>query len=129
MQKHIAAIAEKGHVAVRIELKRPLAGHQGTISVIELKEPTLGDYIDCGPTVRRVAHDPRVAGELRVEIVEDTAALMSWATRLSGQPEAVLRTLSPADGRAVLSEVGRLVAEFDQGNSPSAPTSSSSSTA
>jgi len=117
-------------IAVRIELARPLIGHQGNISVIELKEPNLGDYIDCGPLLKRIAHDNRATGgELRIEVVEDQARLMAWTVRLSGLPEALLRTLGPKDARAVLTEVARLVEEFDAGNSRSAPTSSSSSSA
>lgn len=114
-------------IAVRIELARPVSGHRGAIGEVALKVPTFGDYIDCGPVQRNIAIDPTAsAGAMKIEVVDDSAAMMRWMVRLSGLPEAVLRTLGPRDAFAVRREILAMVREFEQGNSPDAPTSSSS---
>lgn len=114
---------------VSIELSAPLTGPRGAISSLELKEPTLGDYLDCGALTRNIAMDPSGEARMRVEVVEDPQAFMRWMCRLTGQPEAVLRTMRPRDAHAIRREIGRIVAEFEMGNLPAAPTSSSSSSA
>lgn len=124
-----SAFAADNHIVVRIELTAPLLGHHGAIGVLELKEPTFGDYLDCGPLVRNIAMDPQGEGKMKVEVVDDTEALAQWAQRLTGQPQAILRTLRPRDAFALRREISRIVAEFELGNLPSAPTSSSSSSA
>lgn len=110
-------------VLVEIELSRPLPGHAGPISVITLREPTFGDFIDCGPIRRQIAGDPRASGGMKIEIIEDVDAIMRWINRLSGIPEAILRALSPRDAYAVKSQIAAIFNEFDQGNSQAAPTS------
>jgi hypothetical protein len=117
-------------IAVRVELGVPLSGTRGAIGTIEIREPSFGDYLDCGPLTRNIAMRPSEdASDMRVEVVEDHNALMRWMVRLTGQPEAVLRQMRPRDAFAVRREIARIVAEFDLGNSPSAPTNSSSSSA
>jgi len=110
------------NVAAKIELRRPLPGHNGNITEIVLKEPNLADLIDCGHLMRRILHEPGSA-TMRLELVDDPAALMRWMIRLSGQHEAILRLMSIPDARAVQSEVARIVDEFNVGgNSPASPT-------
>lgn len=108
-----------GNIAVQIELARPITGHNGPVQVIQLREPTLGDYIDCGSLTRQVALDPRVVGEARIEIIDDNAALMRWFVRLTGHGEAILRQLGSRDAWAVKKEIEQLARGFDQGNAPS----------
>lgn len=117
---HSAAPARD--IAVRIELLVPLSGHAGAIGTLELKEALYGDYIDCGPVSHSLAQNIGRA-DLKIEVVEDPDAVMRWLVRLTGQPEAVLRTMSARDAFAVRREVSRIVAEFEQGNAPPAPTS------
>lgn len=107
-------------IAVQIQLMQPPTGHNGPVQAINLREPTMGDYVDCGPLTRQIAHDPRVVNDMSIEIVPDYSALMKWMVRLSGVSESVLRQLKGRDGAAVKVEVEKLVAEFERGNSPSA---------
>ncbi len=117
-------------VAVRVELATPMSGTRGPIDTLDIREPTFGDYLDCGPLTRNIAMRPSEdQSEMRVEVIEDHNALMRWMCRLTGQPEAVLRQMRPRDAFAVRKEIGRIVAEFELGNLPSVPTSSSSSAA
>lgn len=117
-------------MAVQIKLTRTVTGHQGPISVIELREPRFGDFCEIGPIQRRIAHDPRQSGGvMRVEVVDEGSALMRWAQRLTGLPEGVLAQLATRDAHAVKSEIMRLVAELDEGNFSAPPTSSSLSSA
>lgn len=123
-----AALGPESNVAVRVELGVPLSGARGAISVLEIREPSFGDYLDCGPLTRNIAMRPSDdESNMRVEVVEDHVALMRWMSRLTGQPEAVLRQMRPRDAFAVRKEIARIVAEFELGNSQTAPTSSSSS--
>jgi hypothetical protein len=120
-----ARLAAEPVIAARIELAHPLSGHAGAIGELTLKVPTFGDFIDCGPVQRHVARHVGTP-DFAVEIREDQDAMMRWMIRLTGQPEAILRQLSPRDAFAIRREIARMVAEFEQGNSGSAPTSSSS---
>ena len=117
-----APVAETdANIAVRIELTRPLTGHSGPVQVLNLREPTMGDFVDCGSLTRNIAHDPRVLGDMKIEVAHDHLALLRWMTRLTGHGEVVLRQMGARDAAAVKREIERLVAEFEQGNSPSAP--------
>lgn len=110
--------------AAVVQLANPVAGHHGMIAEIHLREPTYGDYIDCGPLIRRIlSDDPDQPGRTRIEAVEDGEALTKWICRLSGLPEAVLRLLSWRDGKAVAREVAAIIQEMDAGNSSARTTS------
>jgi hypothetical protein len=117
----VSAALPDATIAVRVELTRPLTGHNGPVQVIDIREPTMGDYVDCGPLSRKMAHDPRFSHEMKIEIADNPQALMAWMVRLTGQQEAVLRQLGARDSFAVKSEIERLVSEIEAGNSSSAP--------
>ena len=117
-----AAAAPPPASAVTIELGRQVMGHNGPINAVHLREPTIGDWIDCGALTRRVAFDS-ADGERKIEFIEDAAAVMRWMVRLSGLPEAVIRQLNMKEGSAVAAEIFRMIADVQSGNSQSAPTS------
>jgi len=114
-------------VAVAIDLVKRIPGHHGDISRIEIREPTFGDYVECGPIVRNVwSDDAERPGKPRMESIENPAAIMKWAVALTGIPESVLRLLGWKDARAVMGEVFAIVQELEKGNSQAGPTTSSS---
>ena len=112
--------AVDGHndtMAATIELAQPLASPRGAIPVLTIRIPTYGDWMDCGPVQRNIAIDPTAGSGMKIEVIEDREAMMRWMCRLTGQAEAVLRTMGPRDAKAVRREIARLVAEFEAGNS------------
>lgn len=104
------------NIAARIDLRKPIKGHQGDITSIHLREPVLGDLVECGPLIRKIAHDLG-RPDMRWEFVDDAEALMKWVTRLSGLHTAVVQQMSLPDVRAVQAEVARIVDEFGLGSS------------
>ena len=104
-----------------IELSKPLPGHNGEISRIELREPEFGDWIECGDIHETTVIDPGgmargEPGAARVAVRPEAVA--KWFQRLSGVPYASLTKMSMKDARAVLGEVVALVGSLDAGNSP-----------
>lgn len=109
-------------VVSRIELAEPVAWHHDVVAAIELRRPTWGDYMDCGPILRHVtSDDPDQPGKKRSEMIEDKDAMAKWMARLSGRSETFLRLLSWRDGKALANEVVLIVADL-QGNSERGPT-------
>lgn len=121
-----ALASQAAMVDVTIDLAVPLSSPRGAIGTLEIRQATYGDWIDCGPIQRNLAINPRDPTEMQIEVVEDRDAVMRWMCRLTGQPEAVLRTMGPRDALAVRREISRIVAEFEQGNSTGGPASSPS---
>jgi hypothetical protein len=114
-------------VFATIELSRPIDSHDGPRASIDVAEPTFGDWIDCGPLFRRIAEVEEATGKVRVEVIDRPEALMAWIRRLTGLHDAEVRQMTPRDSQALRSVVMDAANEFDQaGNSPPAPTSSSS---
>ena len=104
-------------VVSQIQLAEPVAWHHDVVSVIDLRRPTWGDYMDCGPILRHVtSDDPDQPGRKRSEMIEDKEAMAKWMARLSGRTETFLRLLSWRDGKALANEVVLIVADL-QGNS------------
>lgn len=121
-----ALAAHDDAVAVRIELLQPLASPRGAIAVLDIRQATYGDWMDCGPVSRNVAINPTDPANMQIEVIENREAMMRWMCRLTGQPEAVLRTMGPRDALAVRREITRMVMEFEAGNSTGGPASSPS---
>lgn len=113
-------------VDVRIDLSQPLSGPRGAIGTLEIRQATYGDWMDCGPTQRNLAINPGDKSNMQIEVIEDRDAMMRWMCRLTGHPEAVLRTMGPRDAVAVRREIARIVAEFERGNSTGEPANSPS---
>lgn len=100
-----------------VELADPVAWHNEVVDRIELRRPTYGDYMDCGPILRHItSDDPDQPGKRRSEMVEDQAAMTKWMARLSGRGENFLRLLSWRDGKAIAGETVMIVADL-AGNS------------
>ncbi len=106
----------------RIELRNPISGHRGVIDALELKQANYGDFIDCGPIRRTILQEPGKGAQSPIEVLEESDAIMRWACRLTGQPEAILRLLGAADAYALRREVTRIHDEFERGNSKAGPT-------
>jgi len=95
----------------RIELTTPIIGHRGTINEIVLREPTMGDYLDCGQVMITYGLAAGAAGDVeRIQVVEDRVAIMRWMVALSGIEEALLRMMSVPDGI----RVGRAIVSLAQ---------------
>lgn len=123
MQKHIGGAGVV--VAARIPLSKPIPGHTGEITEIALREPTVGDWFECGEMSRTTVINPaQFGGAQAVEIKVDEKAVAAWFQRLSGLPMATLAKMNMKDARAVFGEIRRLVGELDSGNSVTPPTSS-----
>lgn len=106
-------------VAARIELTKAIPGHQGDITVVELRKPIFSDWIECGDMYVTEVVDPRGmqrgdGGAARVTVKPDVVAL--WMSTLSGLPTATLGKLDLADARVVFREITRLVSSLDAGN-------------
>jgi hypothetical protein len=120
-----------GAVLKRIPLSRPLVTHQGDVSFLTLREPTLSDYIALGDIDTPVATEfvDGVATVLRTHTYMD--ALIGWTVSLTGLDRIVLGRLSAVDSGALFAAVRSAVEPFTKsgvaGNSQSAPTNSSSS--
>ena len=98
--------------AFTIDLAVPLSGHRGAIGHLSFRQPTLGDYVDLGPISRTIASNPGNIEDMRIEVVEDPAAVLRWICRLTGQPEAIIRTMHPRDFAAVRTELSALMSEY-----------------
>lgn len=129
----LAAVDDPGPdlESVTIKLGRPIEGHRGTIRELTFRPATFADWRDIGPVIRQLGHDNRAeaGGAIKIEVDEQPAKVMAWAVRLTNIPEAVLERLGPRDVAALKSVVLEIVAEFDVGNSPRVPTTSSSTSA
>ncbi len=109
---------------VVIKLTKPVEGHHGLIREIVLKEPTFGDWVECGDMFKRTLIKPAGDGIERMSLDMDTGAVARWFHRLSGQPSAVLAQLSYQDAMVIYNHVQLLVGDTSKGNSPTPPTSS-----
>src|SRR5690606_1066138 len=115
-----AAGAQPRNIVSTIELAKPLPGHHGEITRIELREPDFGDWIECGDLHETTVIDP--AGMARGEpgaarVTLRPEAVAKWFQRLSGLPYAAIAKMSLKDARAVLGEVADLVESLDVGKS------------
>lgn len=113
-----------------VTLKAPIEGQAGTIRQIALRAPRLADYLDCGE-IMKLSASGAIGADGKPETLNlevDRWAVMRWLERLSGHNAHELGQLSMGDYRSLEREVRTLV-DTDQGNSPSGPTSSSSSSA
>lgn len=131
VQPASAAAAPAGPKAVAtIALKKPIEGQHGSVRQISLRDADFGDYLDCGE-LYTVAATGAIGSDGKPEALQLTlnaGALMRWIERLSGLNQLELRQLSMPDFRAIEHHV-RLIVGNGEGNSPSEPTSSSSSSA
>lgn len=113
-----------------VTLTKPIEGQAGTIRQIRLRDADFGDYLDCGE-LYEVAASGAIGADGKPESLQltlNSAALLRWIERLSGHNQLELRQLSMPDFRAIERHV-RLIVGNGEGNSPSGPTSSSSSSA
>ncbi|MFZ4807468.1 MAG: phage tail assembly protein [Hyphomicrobiaceae bacterium] len=103
-----------------ISLSRPIPGHNGDITVIELRRPVFLDWMECeGDIHETTVIDPAAMargepGAARVNVRPDRVG--AWIQRLSGLPMATLARLDLADARKVFREVSALVGNLDAGN-------------
>lgn len=109
-----------------ITLSRPISTHDGDKSVLNLRAPTLSDYMSHGDIDVPIATDfvNGVATTLRAHT--DREALIKWAAALTGLDRVVLGQLSAADAGRLFEAVRTAVLPFSRGNSQTGSTSSSS---
>ena len=118
---------ERGGAQVR--LTRAIETIDGPVTTLTLREPTFGDWLDCGELNSAVAVTDGAGGQPgRIEIQTNREAVMRWLARLSGLDQAVLTQLTMTDFRQAHLALQRIVGDME-GNSASAPTSSGSSAA
>lgn len=120
-----------GAGSIVIDLSAPLPTHTGDVRKLTLRQPKFADYIEIGDIDLVVAKGVQEDGQQPegMEVKTDYHALMRWATRLTDLDRIVLGNLAPGDAGNLMRAVRMAVAPFQRGNSPSAPTSSSSSSA
>jgi hypothetical protein len=115
-----AASGAQREIVATIQLSRPVPGHSGDITVIELRRPVFLDWIECNGDIHETTViDPAAMargepGAARVTVRPEQVAL--WFSRLSGHPMATIARLDLADARRVLKEVVALVGSIDAGN-------------
>lgn len=104
---------------IEIALLRPLVTHAGDLRKLTLRVPTFGDFVDLGEVTRMFAvpseTDPEQMGQ--VELKVDRAAVMRWASRLSGHDRVVLGQLAPADAQKLMSAIVQVVGLFTKAGS------------
>lgn len=109
-----------------IPLSKPIATHKGTVSEIVIRPPTFTDYIQIGdidtPVISGKA-DGDPGQDVSVVVRTNYAAIMRWASALTGLDQIVLSQLAPHDAGLLMRHVRLALAPFQQGNSPAAPTS------
>lgn len=127
-EQHSLASGQGGGLK-RIPLSRPLVTHQGDVSFLTVREPTLSDYIVLGDIDTPVATEfvDGTATVLRTHTFME--ALIGWTVALTGLDRIVLGRLSAADSGALFAAVRTAIEPFTKGgavgNSQSAPTNSS----
>lgn len=110
------AAIEEGEI---VTLTKPVQSPKGPVTSIRLREPTFGDWLDCGDW-RKILRDE----DGRMEFAIDPAAVGKWFQKLSGLHMAVIVQLSYPDGQAIYAALDRLVGAQRTGNSPMQPGSS-----
>jgi len=102
-----------------IALSKPIQGHHGPINEITLREPNLGDWIECGEFQKTSMHIDE-QGTRTMSVEPDPKAVANWIQRLSGVPLPVFAHMEYRDFQKVYRELQRLTAEEvgDAGNSP-----------
>jgi hypothetical protein len=118
--------------AAVIHLEKTISGHHAPISVIELRPPTFGDWLDIGEIQAYVITDTQAMSRgqpIATRVEHRLEAIGRWFQALSGQPMAVLTQMSLADARRVYTAIARLVGTIDGGNSGTSQPSSGSSAA
>lgn len=97
-----------------VTLTKAVQSPQGPLTSIRLREPTFGDWLDCGDWNMIIHHKD----DDRAEIKIDPAAVGRWFQKLSNLPMAVIMQLSYQDGQDVYQALQRLVGKQRTGNSP-----------
>lgn len=95
-------------IAASIPLSRPIQGHTGPITAIELRQPTFGDWLECGEFERHYMIGDPEAGLQKIEISVDPEAVGRWFQRLSGLHMGVLTQIALEDSRAVYRHLQRI---------------------
>jgi hypothetical protein len=117
--------APVGTDAAIITLSKPITGHQGPIPEIRLKEPTFGDWVECGEFERQYLHgNVGNGGMAKIELTVDPEAVARWFQRLSGLPMAVLTQMTYEDSKRIYVQLKLLAGTTDKGNSQTPPMSS-----
>lgn len=107
-------------IAATIPLTRPIPGHNGDITAIELRRPVFIDWIETGGDIHETTVlDPAgmargEPGAARVTVRPEMVA--AWFQRLTGLPMATLGRLEIGDARVILREITKLVGSIDAGN-------------
>jgi hypothetical protein len=99
-----------------VKLTKTVQSPQGPLNEIRLREPTFGDWLDCGDWQKFIRE---IDG--RVESSIDPAAVGKWFQKLSGLPMAVIVQLSYQDGQRIYGALDRLVGVQRTGNSQTPP--------
>ncbi len=102
-----------------ITLSKPIQGHHGPISELTLREPTMGDWIECGELQKTSMHIDE-QGTRTMTVQPDPKAVGNWLQRLSGVPLAVFGHMEYRDFQKVYRELQRITSDEvgDAGNSP-----------
>jgi hypothetical protein len=104
-----------------VKLSKQIQGHNGPVDEITLREPLLGDWIECGEFHKTAVHVDE-QGNRSMSVAVDAKAVANWFVRLSGLPAAVLMQMPHRDGLKVFAELQRIAGDIGgEGNSPTPP--------
>lgn len=102
---------------VRIPLSEPIAGHDGAITAIVLRQPTYNDYVECGGEPYSVGKSP----DGTLFSIEKDEVIWAYAEACIVEPRDSLLLLS-ADWRAAR-EVRKAILGFFQDHAADSETS------
>lgn len=83
-------------------------------AALSFREPTFGDWMEIGDIARQVVVNPRdVGGDVALEQKPSPYAVGQWFAALSGQSQAVLRTLPMSAGIAAYRDLSDKLPPFE----------------
>lgn len=110
------AVSSERRVVASFRLAKPVKGYRETHERIDLREPTVGDYIDIGE-INVTTLQPVPGGEgAAMTVVTDPQAIGKWFERLSGLPMSALMQVAMSDARPILAKIKELVGGLDAKN-------------
>lgn len=91
--------------AIEIELSEPVSVANGVlVDVVYLRQPTFGDWLDCGDLMQTVAVEAET-GTPKIQVSIDPQAAVKWFARLSGHNARFFRVLPLRDWRRILKQL------------------------